>query len=69
MYVLMYVAIAIYILIVVYVTGPENTGLICTQYTSIYSHYNTYLLLCVRYTKSDSLLNFLWIAEYNNVLL
>ena len=67
MYVLMYVAIAIYILVVVYVTGPENTCLICTKY--IYSHYNTYLLLCVRYTKSDSLLNFLWIAEYNNVLL
>ena len=40
-----------------YVTRPEKTSLIYTKYT--YSYYGIYLFVCVCYTKSVSLIEFL----------
>ena len=40
-------------------TGPGKTCLIYTKYTC--SYYDTYLLLCICYPKSVSLLNSSWI--------
>ena len=42
---------------VIYVTGPEKTGLIYTKYT--YSKYGTYLFFCVCYPISVSCIEFL----------
>ena len=43
--------------LLIYVTGPEKTGLIYTKYT--YSHYGAYLFCCVRYPNSISFIEFL----------
>ena len=49
--------IYIYILLYIYVTGPEKTGLIYIKYT--YSCYGAYLLTCASYPNSVSFIKFL----------
>ena len=41
----------------IFVTGPEKTGLIYTKYT--YSYYGAYLFFCVCYANSVSFIEFL----------
>ena len=50
-----------------YVTGPGKTGLIYTKYT--YSYNSTYLLFCICYPKSVSLIEFLMdLGIYDDIL-
>ena len=49
------------------VTGPGKTGLIYTKYT--YSYNSTYLLFCICYPKSVSLIEFLMdLGIYDDIL-
>ena len=42
---------------IIYVTGPEKTGLIYTKYT--YSYYGPYLLFCINYAISVNCFEFI----------
>ena len=50
--------------ILIYVTGPEKTGLIYTKYTYLY--YGAYLFFCVRYAISVNCIEFLRILCIND---